>query len=122
MGAQLVAALVGLWLIAAPDVLAYADPARTNDHFIGPIVAAVGLVAAAEVTRPVRAVNLLTGVWMVLVPGMFGYHSFAVLFHSVFVGVVLLVCARQRGRRRGRYGGGWRAVWQAPLAAVDGGR
>jgi hypothetical protein len=34
--AHLLTALTGIWLVAAPAVLEYADPARANDWIIGP--------------------------------------------------------------------------------------
>jgi hypothetical protein len=50
MWAQLINALLGMWLMAAPAVLGYIGPARTNDRIIGPLAAGAALIAIWETT------------------------------------------------------------------------
>jgi len=54
MRPQFINVLLGIWLMAAPDILAYGDPARTQDHIFGPLIVTIAMIAVSEVTRPVR--------------------------------------------------------------------
>ena len=109
MWAQLINALLGVWLTAAPAVLGYIGPARTNDRILGPLAAGAALIAIWETTRPVRWINALLGLWLPLAPWMLGYRGIA-FGNSTMVGVLLLVCASVRGERRQRDGGGWASL------------
>jgi len=110
MWAQLVVVALGVWLTAAPGTLGYAGPARMNDHIFGPFAATVGLIAAFQVTRSVRWLNLPFGVWLVLAPWLFGYER-AELLNNTLVGLALAAIACVRGTVEESFGGGWRAIW-----------
>jgi hypothetical protein len=73
MLAQLACVLVGLWLMAAPAILGYGDPARASDRIVGPLVAAVACTAISAVVRDVRRVNLLAAAWLLVAPWVLGY-------------------------------------------------
>jgi hypothetical protein len=117
--AQLVAALLGVWLMAAPSVLGYPDPARLHDRIVGPLVASVAFVAACEVTRGLRRVNLLAGAWLLAAPLVLGYGPVGTL-HSVGVGLATIALACLGGHITQRFGGGWTALFRrgAPLAGL----
>jgi hypothetical protein len=51
MWPRLLTVAVGIWLMAAPAVLGYAGTPATSDRIAGPVVAAIGIVAASTVTR-----------------------------------------------------------------------
>ena len=67
MWAQIINVILGVWLMAAPDVIGYTGPARTNDRIIGPLAVSCAVIALWEVTRPMRWGNLALGVWLLLV-------------------------------------------------------
>jgi hypothetical protein len=110
MGAQLLAAAVGLWLMAAPAILGYGGDAAVVDRIAGPLAATIGSMAASEVLRPLRWTNLPLGLGLLAAPGILEYPWDASR-SSVFSGVMLVVCALIGGRRRHRYGGGWKALF-----------
>ena len=109
MWARIVNTLLGLWLMAAPELVGYVDPARTHDRIIGPLVASVAIIAMAECMRPVRWANLLLGVWLLCAPWVLGYMPVA-LFNSLAVGLLMSGCALVRGRITHSFGGGWAAL------------
>ena len=110
MWARIVNVILGVWLLAAPAVLSYGDPARTNDRIVGPLAAAIAAIAAWEVTRPVRWLNLILGLWLFAAPWLLGYEAGA-MFNAMIVGLVLAACALVRGEYRpARFGGGWAAL------------
>jgi hypothetical protein len=111
---------LGIWLMAAPDTLDYADPARTNDHVFGPLVAMFGLIAVTPETRPVRWVNVPLGLWLVAAPWLLGYADWVPVLNSMLVGVAVAALATVRGRITHRYGGGWAALWKPELNHGDG--
>jgi hypothetical protein len=117
--AQLAAAAVGLWLMAAPAVLAYGDPARTSDRIVGPLIASVAIVAASEVTRGVRWANLPLAFWLLAVPWILGYETRAAL-NGTGAGLAVAALACVPGRTRNRFGGGWASLLRdRPSGAED---
>jgi hypothetical protein len=116
MAAHVLNTVLGIWLIAAPSVLGYADPARTNDHIFGPIAASLACIAVWEATRPLRWGNLLIGAWLLVAPFVLGYEQTA-LVHSLLVGAAMAGLALVRGRQRHRFDGGWSSLWRNPALA-----
>ena len=54
MSYQLAVILLGLWIMASPDLMSYEGPERLNNHIVGPLVVSMGIIALAETTRAVR--------------------------------------------------------------------
>lgn len=112
MGPRLANTVLGIWLMAAPAVLGYGDPARTNDRITGPVVATFALIAIWETTRSLRWCNLLAGLWLLAAPFVLGGYSGGALANSLAVGALLIAFSLVRGKITKSYGGGWRAVWR----------
>ena len=106
MWARVASVALGLWLMAAPAVLGYGDPAETNDRIVGPLVAGSAYVALWQVTRPLRWLALPLGAWLIVAPWVLGYHPTA-LVNSVLVGGLLVGFAPVRGKISEGFGGGW---------------
>jgi hypothetical protein len=115
MWAQTVNALLGLWLMAAPAVLAYGEAGRINDRIVGPLIATFAWIAVTEVTRGCRWVNVLLGAWLIVAPVVLGYHDKGPVWNSVCVGIAVVVLSFVRGHIKASYGGGWRALF-TPIA------
>ena len=113
MWAQLINAMLGIWLMAAPTILGYGGPARTNAHIVGPLAVSCAVIALWEVTRPLRWGNFALGLWLLLASWMFT-DTWAVFLNSSLVGILLLSFALVRGTvEPQRFGGGWSALWGA---------
>ena len=110
MAAQLVCTALGLWLMAAPQLLRYAGPAAANDYVVGPIIATIGLVASWEAMRELRWANMPFGLWLLLAPWLLGAPEPALL-NDLAVGIAVLALAPAGGDVSGRYGGGWSSLW-----------
>jgi hypothetical protein len=106
---QRLAFLLGLWLMAAPALLNLPDADADLLHVLGPIAAAIGFIAASEVTRGLRWLNLPVGLALVIAPFVFGF-DLGGLLASALTGVALMILAFLGGRTRTSYGGGWRAL------------
>ena len=114
----LLAALLGIWLMAAPAVLGFAGLAATTHHVVGPVAAAVCVLAMWGHLRPLRWATLPLGVLLVVLPFWFraGLHPAA---NSAVVGLLLpSLAVLDRGGTEG-YGGGWSVLWTGAHDATD---
>lgn len=110
MWPQIANVVLGLWLMVSPVILNYGYPAIQNDRVIGPLAAAVAAIAAWEVTRPLRWVNLLIGVYLLAAPFMLAYDQTRAILNSVLIGAAMIVFAQMGGQVTERFGGGWAAL------------
>lgn len=106
----ILSAAIGLWLMAAPAVLGYGDPAATSDRIAGPVAATFGIIAIWDVVRPMLRLNLPFGAWLVLAPWALGF-GLAATVNSLACGVLLAALSLVPMETSGRYGGGWSSLW-----------
>lgn len=119
MIARLLEAGLGIWLMAAPAVLAYGPPAAHSDRIAGPLIASLGIIAAWRIARPLRHLNLLIGAWLVLAPLVVGFGG-AAAADSVAVGLAVAALSRfGGGAHDGAFGGGWSSLWPPSHAAGE---
>ena len=108
---QLLVAVCGLWLMTAPDLLGYGEPARMNDYIVGPLVVSFAVIAIAETTR---WSNVALGMWLLLAP-LFLRYDRTMAIQSVLVGIVIAGCSIVKAPVHERLGGGWVALWNPSL-------
>lgn len=107
---QLAAAVVGVWLMVSPSVLGFDGPARISVLIAGPLAVSAAVIAASEIGRGLRWVNVLIGVWLLVSSPFLGSGASAIL--SSLISGALLIALSLLGRHiSGRYGGGWRSLW-----------
>lgn len=106
----------GVWLIFAPAVLGYGDPAAANDRLVGPAIAGSAFVAIWAVLRPVRWLAAPFGVWLLIAPFVLGYDEMSSMVSSLVVGVVVLATTPFGKEDPGQFGGGWRSLWSSEAA------
>jgi hypothetical protein len=106
----MLSALSGIWLMAAPAVLGYGDPAATAGYIVGPLAAGFAYVAVWEVIRGLRWVGVPLGLWLLAAPWLLNY-DIVPLLNSTVVGLIQIVLACVRGTIKHRYGGGWAALF-----------
>ena len=110
MAAQFINIALGLWLMAAPAVLDYSDPAATSGHIVGPLIASIAVVALWAATRSLGRVNVVLGLWLIVAP-VLGYPLPA-LVNSIAVGVAVVATSILAPDAPGQFGGGWTALWK----------
>lgn len=106
---------LGVWLMAAPDVMRYEGPERVIGHIVGPLVVSMAIMAMAEVTRAARWVNVALGLWLMLAPVLLAYEPLHIGARSALIGGAILLLSLAKGPEREQTGGGWRRVWATPL-------
>ncbi|MFC5972284.1 hypothetical protein ACFPYI_13160 [Halomarina salina] len=106
---QLLVAVLGLWLMAAPAVLGFGGLAATTHHVVGPVAATVGFLAAWDHLRPLRWVTLPLSVVLVVLP--FWFRELVPAANSAVVGLLLVGFAVLDRGVAETYGGGWSVLW-----------
>lgn len=107
---QRLAFVLGLWLMAAPSLLGMPKAHADVLHILGPLAAAIGFIAASEVTRGMRWLNVPVGAALVVAPLVLGFSA-AALLASVLTGIALVVIAFLGGGTSTSFGGGWRSLF-----------
>lgn len=110
MWAHVFTAALGIWLMAAPVLLSDGHPAELNDRIVGPLVAAFAIIACWQVTRGLRWMNVLLGVWLLAAPWVLGYDGVTSKIHSMLAGALVVALSLVRGEADKRFGGGWREL------------
>jgi hypothetical protein len=111
MWPHLLCTALGVWLMAAPQVLGYGGAARTNDHIVGPLIVTFACTAAFQSVRGVRFVTTLLGAWLVIAPFVLGYER-EPLLHSLVIGAATVALSLIRGPMTEKFGGGWSMLWR----------
>ena len=107
---QVVIVLIGLWVMASPDVMGYSGAERTNHHIVGPLIVSFGMIALAETTRATRWVNVALGLWLIVAPFVLSYD----FLKSSLLGMGVFGLSLLEGTRKEQLGGGWSRVWKGP--------
>ena len=97
------AALIGLSLLFTRITLGVDCNMAHAHHVIGSLVLTVVSIAAAEVARPVRYLNMVLGAALMAAPFMFTAGITATIA-SVVLGIGLIALSLRRGLIRERYG------------------
>ncbi|MBA2487006.1 MAG: SPW repeat protein [Nitrospira sp.] len=111
MWAHGMTAVLGIWLLASPDLLGYGGQPRVNNQIVGAWMATLGMIAISECMREVRWVNLVLGLWLMSAPVILDYSN-EWAFGSLAAGIIAILLALVRGTLSERFGGGWMVLWK----------
>lgn len=112
MWSQILMAVTGVWLMAAPGVMEFDKPAADNAHIVGPLIVTFSLIATSEATRNVRWACVPLAIWLLLSPWVIGYDNVVATINDSAVAVLTLLLCLKEPRRQNRFGGGWPGIWQ----------
>lgn len=113
MWAQVINALLGIWLMASPGIFGFEGTIADNDHIVGPVIASFAIISWWETTRTVRLYNLVPAVWLIIAPWVLGYENTTAVINDMAVGVLVISLAMVKGKIEGTFGGGWKAIWNS---------
>lgn len=103
--ALIMSAMQGIWLMFTRLIFGTEGAMANNDHLVGSMVLTFSVAAFAEVARPLRAVNILFGAWLVVAPWVLDGAGSMASVASMLAGGLLIVLAIPRGPVRYRYDG-----------------
>lgn len=114
MWAQVINAILGIYLMSCPDYFGYGmkAAASNNDHIVGPVIATFAITAIWEACRNARWFNIPVAFWLLLAPWVLGYDNTTAIINDMVVGVIVLALSFVKGHVSQRFGGGWRAIWK----------
>lgn len=115
MWAQIVMATLGIWMMAAPDLLGFSKRIADNAHIIGPLIATFAIISIWECTRNVRLLNLPLAAWLLVAPLVLRYQNDTALMNDYAVAIIVLFLFLVRPKRKYRFAGGWRSLWKLPV-------
>lgn len=110
MVAQIINALLGVFLMAAPGLLGLGPTASDNFQIFGPVITTFAVVSWWEATRTVRLWNVPIGAWLVISPIFLDYGRGSAVAVAIIVGAAVIGLAFVKGKVEKRYGGGWAAL------------
>lgn len=113
MWAQIINAVLGIWLMIAPAILGAGKTIADNDHIVGPIIISFAVISWWEATRVVRLFNVPLGAWLLLAPWVLGYENTMAIVNDMVVGAFVIAFSLVKGKIEGTYGGGWSAIWKS---------
>ncbi len=113
MWAQILNAIIGIWLMAAPGFLEHNAAGTDNGHIVGPVITTFAIIACWECTRTVRKWNFPLGAWLLLAPWLLGYEDGLAIASDMMCGAMVIALASVQGYLTKHYGGGWSALWQS---------
>lgn len=99
-----VSAVVGLGMMAAPDVLGIAPPAAAVFHLCGALVVVVSVVCMGEPLRVGRYLNVLAGSVLAVAPWLLPGAELGARLMGLAAGLALVPLALPRGPIRERFG------------------
>lgn len=107
---QRLAFVLGISLMAVPSLFGLPSAQADALHILGPLAAATGFIAASEVTRGVRWLNLPLGLALLVTVALVGYPMPAAALVTL-IALALVVLAFLGGRTSTAFGGGWRSLF-----------
>lgn len=113
---QIINAVLGIFLMAAPGLFDLGPAASDNFQIIGPVVTTFAVISWWEATRAVRLWNVPLGAWLVTSPVVLAYESGTAVAIAIGVGIAVTALAFVRGKIDKRYGGGWTSLWRENAA------
>ena len=98
---------VGAWLMFSRLVFGTEGAIANSDHLVGALVITFAVCAMAEVTRPLRFINVLFGLWLIAAPWLLVSGTAGAVWNDVVSGLVIIALSLPRGWRSAEHYGAW---------------
>jgi hypothetical protein len=99
--------LAGAWLMFSRLVFGTEGALADSDHLAGAMIITIAVCAMAEVARPLRFLNLLFGLWLIVVPWLLSGAITGAALNDIIVGLIVIGLSLPRGRRSKEHYGFW---------------
>lgn len=105
---------LGIWLMFAPEALEIKGLAASNIYIVSALITTFSIIALSEVSRISRLLNVPLGVWLGTSAFFVGEMSELAKWHSVILGILIVVLSLPFGKRGHVFGSSDRWVHWAP--------
>lgn len=99
--------VVGAVLMFSPLLFDATGRLADSNHLVGALVITITGIAAAEVARPLRFLNVVLGLWLIASPWLLADVRLNVAWHVVIAGLLVIGLSLPRGRRSQQHYGSW---------------
>ena len=100
---------VGVWLMAAPHMLALPAAVSINYRIVGPLIVACALLSLWQTTAGFRLGATLLAAWLCISSAVLAGELTAAA-NTLLCGLATLALSAARQRFKERVGGGWRVL------------
>lgn len=112
MWARIICALVGVWLMASPEIFDFSKNISDNDQIVGPVIFTFSVIAMGESVRNIRWLNVGLGCWLLLAPWILNYHNGIATVNDMICGALAIGLSFVPQKRHHWFNGGWSALWK----------
>lgn len=107
--------ILGIWLMFTPAIFDIEGMAANNIYVISSLITTFAIISLSEVARIVRLINVPLAAWLILSAWTVGSIEEIPRWHSVLVGVILVVLSLPRGKMAQRFGSLDRLIHWTPI-------
>src|SRR5690606_1933186 len=98
-------ALIGAFVMAAPGILELGGSIADSCHITGALTVAFAVIAMSEVTRTLRFVHIISGLWLIATPWLLGAEDPFSAWPIMLAGAALIALCFRKGSITDRRGG-----------------
>jgi uncharacterized membrane protein len=103
-----ISAIVGVWLMISSSIFATDSLVASNNTVFGALTVATSIITMAEVVRKARFLNLLFGIWIIIMPWILSGKTYGNQWSNLLAGILLIILSIPRGKILYQYGD-WKA-------------
>ena len=104
----LASCVVGAWLMFSPAIFSTTGLMADSDHLSGAMIITIAVSALAEVGRPLRFLNVLFGLWLIVGPWVaMDPSNVTGVWNDIVCGLLIVGLSLPRGRQSEEHYGYW---------------
>ncbi len=89
--------LVGMWVMASPAILDFEGPFADHNNVAGALIITFGIIAMSDVARSVRLMNVIVGLWLIVIPWTLDINHDVSFWSSILSGVAIIFLSIRKG-------------------------
>ncbi|MBI2268965.1 MAG: vitamin K epoxide reductase family protein [Bacteroidetes bacterium] len=98
----ILSSLIGVWLMFSPFVFGHTNALADSDHFVGALIITFSVIAMGEIIRPIRFINIASGLWIMLSPFLLAGEI--IIYNELISGFLLIILSFRKGKIINNYG------------------
>lgn len=118
MWAQIVNAIIGIGLTAAPQIFGFGKVASNVNHIVGPVVFSFAFIALSNCTRSVGRWNIVPGIGLLIGSFALNYGSKVEIVQAVVAALLIILCSFFLRKSTTAFNGGWTALWETDAKKI----